>query len=337
MARLQAQANLEYIPTQDRIRPLIRSYLSFMGTSNCLDPCCGPGDALVEICSGQNLYGVEIHTGRALEAKKKFKTLAGPIEKATISNNAFSFCHCNPPYDWVAGGGERYEEIFLYRTTRYLCMKGVLEFLVPITLFQFKDVATRVYKHLIENYRDIQILKYPEPEFSMHKQIVIFGVKKPRVPVATSPEWLDKQIGRIAQARLPELSHQENPLYNVPISPMMVKTFRMSHYDSELAASETCTVDVLKSRSKPVLKESLTAPYYLDKALLALLAVGGYIDGAMPGHFLSGRYENKEEKTSEIDPDTGDEIFITRKVSSTVFYVLQKDPGPDGSRIIEIR
>lgn len=342
MARLQAQANWEYVPTQNRIRQIIKSYLSFpeAGTT-CLDPCCGPGDAMVDICPDQHLFGLEIHTGRALEAKAKnfVKVLVGPFEHCVISNRAFGFIHLNPPYDWVAGGGERYDELFLYRATNYLAPRGVMEYIVPTGLFQISEAAgIRVFKFLLENFRDLQILKYPQPEYSEFKQLVILGVKKPSQPVTASLEWYEKQLAKITTGDIPELTYQESPVYDVPlVNPGFVKTFRINYYDAELAAVDSQTLSLLQSDSKPVLKGKLTAPYYLDKALLALLAVGGYIDGSMPGHFLLGRYENNEENNTELDTDTGDEIHTTRKTSSTVFYAMCKTPGEDGSRVVEIR
>ncbi|WP_054697717.1 DUF6094 domain-containing protein [Syntrophomonas palmitatica] len=339
MTRLAAQADLEYFPTQERIRPIIRSYLSFpeSGTT-AFDPCCGPGDALQEICPDQYLFGMELHTGRALEAKSKtfVKVLAGPFENCTVSNRAFGFIHLNPPYDWVAGGGERYEEQFLYRATNYLAPRGVLEFLVPTTLFEYQGEP--VLKFLLENYRDIKIFKYPEPEFQQFQQVVVFGVKKPQERVTASPKWFAEQIARITMGDIPELELQNEPLYQVPaINPGLVKVFRVNHYDKELAESESQTLSILQTQSKPVLKDNLTAPYLLDKALLALLAVGGYVDGIMPKHYLLGKYENHEETTHEIDVDSGEEVTITRKKSTTVFYALTPQPGPDGSRIAVIR
>ncbi len=339
MARLAAQADLEYVPTQIRIRALIGSYLGFSGQTTCLDPCCGPGEALIEICPDQFLFGLEYHTGRALEAKKskKFlKILAGPFENSIISNHSFGFIHLNPPYDWVAGGGQRYEEQFLYRATNYLANKGVLEYLVPATLFQYR--GKEVYKFLLSNYDNLQFYKYPEPEYSEFKQLVIFGTKKPREAITASPEWFEKQSAKISRGELPELTMQETPVYNVPlIPPNMVKTFKVQHYDKELAKAESNTLAILNQVSKPKLTKDLTAPFLLDKALSALLSVGGYIDGKMPGHFLLGKYENSTVNNCEVDPDTGDEIHTTRKVSSTVFYVLCKNPDADGNMVVEVR
>lgn len=340
MARLAAQANIQYVPTQNRIRKIIKTYLEFpvKGTT-CLDPCCGPGDALLEICpKGNFLFGLEIHTGRALEAKQKpfVKVLAGPFENAIISNRAFGLAFVNPPYDWVAGGGMRYEEVFLGRSIQYIAPKGVLCYIVPTTLFKHKGLD--VLKTLYANFTDIQIYKYPEPEYQEFKQLVIFGVKKPTERITASPEWWETEVAKIVKAQIPELERQESPLYAIPyINPGFIKTFRVNHYDEVLAEKESQTMDFLEGLKPNNAVKKLTAPYYMDKALLALLAVGGFIDGKMPGHFLSGRYDNHEVSSTDYDPDTDEEIHTIRKTSTSVFYILAKSKDEAGSRIREIR
>ena len=338
MARLYAQANLEYISTQERIRPMIRSYLAFPEGTTCFDPCCADGEALLEICPDQHLFGMELHTGRALQAKRKLKNVKiGPFENSIISHNSFGFIHLNPPYDWVAGGGQRYEEIFLYRATNYLAYKGIMEYLVPTTLFETSR-GPDILKFLYSNYRDIKICKYPEPEYGQYRQIVIFGVKKLREKIKITEGWFNQQIASIVTGDIPVLSIQNDPVYNIPnISLGMVRQFDVKYYNAELAANDSKTLEILQGQSKPAIKDSLTAPFLLDKASLALLAVGGYVDGKMPGHYLLGKYENREETSGEVDLETGGEYQVTRKVSSTVFYALCKETGEDGSRTVAIR
>lgn len=340
MARLASQAKIQYIPTQDRIREIIKSYLCFptKGTT-CFDPCCGEGSALLEICGDTNfLFGMEIHTGRALKAKASpyIKVLAGPFENSIISNRSFGFCFVNPPYDWMAGGKLRYEEVFLQRTTNYIANKGVLAFVVPTSLFEYR--GKDALKALYTNYSDIQILKYPEPEYQEFKQVVIFGVRKNSENVTASEEWWEKEVAKIILGDIPALEFQEEGIYEIPsINPGVIKTFRVNYYDDVLAESESQTFTFLEKLKPNNTVKKLTAPFYLDKAQLALLAVGGYIDGQMPGHYLSGRFENKEKTYIEINPDTGEETNVTKKTSSSVFYILTKEPGETGSRLREIR
>ena len=340
MARLASQANLQYIPTQDRIRRIIKSYLEFpLKGTTCLDPCCGPGDALLEICpEGNFLFGMELHTARALEAKQKrfVKVLAGPFENSIISNRAFGLAFVNPPYDWVAGGKMRYEEVFLNRVIQYIAPKGILCYIVPKSLFEYRGQI--VLKTILENFSDVRVCKYPDPEYQEFNQVVVFGVKKPLERITASPEWWEEKIALVTQGKLPELQALNDPIYAIPqINPGFIRVFKVTHYDEMLAAAESKTMSFLEKLKPKNGIKNLTAPYYLDKALLALLAVGGYIDGKMPGHFLSGRYENHEVSNTEIDMETGEESHVTRKTSSSVFYILTKEPGENGSRIREIR
>ncbi|NMA69847.1 MAG: hypothetical protein GX958_10575 [Desulfitobacterium sp.] len=331
---------MQHVPTQDRIRTIIKSYLSFpaKGTT-CFDPCCGEGDAILEICGDNNfLFGMELHSGRALQAKEKpfVQVLAGPFENCIISNRVFGFSLVNPPYDWMAGGKMRYEEVFMGRMNNYMVQRGVSCFIVPTSLFEYR--GQDVLKMIYGNYNDVRILKYPEPEFQQFRQIVIFGVKKPAEKVTASNEWWAEEVAKITTGDLPLLELQAEPLYEVPyINPGFIKTFRVNHYDEVLAKHESQTLDFLEKLKPKATVKNLTAPYYLDKAQLALLAVGGYIDGKMPGHYLSGRYENAEIATTELDVDSGEETYTIRKTSSSVFYILTKDPDETGSRLREIR
>lgn len=345
MARLKAQAELEYFPTQDRIRPIIRSYLKYpeRGTT-CLDPCCGPGDALIEICPDQHLYGVEIHPGRAYEAKntgKFVKVLISPLESCHISNRGFGLVFCNPPYDWAPDadgeGSYRYEEAFLGRSTQYLSHKGVLVLIVPTALFQYR--GKYVLKHLLENYQDIKIFRYPDPEFNQFKQLVIFGVRKAVQRVQAEQEWYDKTSQTIVNGELPVLEMQTEPQYSVPeMSTGNVKIFFSNAYSREIAEAESKLESILqKQASQSVLKRQMVSPYLPTKEHAALLAIGGYCDGKMPDHYLLGSYTNEPEQRIEVDLETGEESLTTRKKSSTVFYILAKNPDGEGKRIREIR
>lgn len=345
MARLNAQADLEYFPTQDRIRPIIKSYLKYPERSTtCLDPCCGPGDAVIEICSGQHLYGIEIHPGRAIQAKstnKFIKVLVSPLESCHISNRGFGLVFCNPPYDWAPDGdGEgsyRYEEAFLGRSTQYLVNKGVMVLVVPTALFKYR--GKYVLKHLLENYQDLKIYRYPDPEFNQFKQLVIFGTRKPIVRVQVDQDWYEKTSQGIVDGDLPILEMQTEPAYSVPeVNPGNVKVFFSNAYSREIAEAESKLESILqKEASQSALKRQMVSPYLPTKEHAALLAIGGYCDGKMPDHYLLGSYTNEPEQRIEVNTETGEESLVTRKKSSTIFYVLAKNPDTEGKRIREIR
>ena len=121
MSRLAAQIKMLYYPTQSRIQSMLKTYLAFPADGRkalCLDPCCGTGEALINICGEQFLYGIELNTQRGLEARNRQEfqqVLIGDFEASVVQNNAFGFLFLNPPYDYKSGGEKtaRYEIIFL--------------------------------------------------------------------------------------------------------------------------------------------------------------------------------------------------------------------------------
>lgn len=302
---------------------------------NCLDPCCGTGEALYNLCPGQNLYGIELDVERGLKARELLhQVLIGDFEGAVVQNTSFGFLFLNPPYDWKTGTegqtGQRYEIIFLNKSLNYLAHRGVLCFIIPQNLIETR--AEVLFRIIYENFEDIRIYRYPEPEFREFKQYVVFGVKKRYERVVLNPETAIKIANEALKA--PVLEEQESSLYQVPKITQPIKIFRINFYNQELAEKESNLESFLKELKPQTVNQHLTAPYYLDKALLALLSAGGYIDGKMPGHYLSGRYSNSTERVAEVE----DEKLVNkeRKTSSTVFYILTKKPDKHGSRVIKL-
>ena len=146
--RLAAQYKAGYYPTPPRVVEMIASLAQArsMGrgehTLRILDPCCGAGDALAQLAAAierpdgarVETYGVELHTGRAHEAKERLDHALGTdLFQTSIANGAFGLLFLNPPYDFDSAVDEkRTEQAFLRQTTRYLAVGGLLVFVVPL-------------------------------------------------------------------------------------------------------------------------------------------------------------------------------------------------------------
>lgn len=78
----------------------------------------------------------------------------------------------NPPYDFEREC-KRLEEKFLRRYTSALCMGGVLVFLVP-----FYSLAASA-DTLAQHFTDLRCYKFPDPDYSVFKQVVLFGTRRP--------------------------------------------------------------------------------------------------------------------------------------------------------------
>src|SRR5688500_15820587 len=106
MARLQAVANALYFPTPATIAESIARHLVAPVASGAsrvvraLDPCAGTGAALAAIAAalGAETYGIEIHEGRAQEARARLdRVLHTSAFTVRLSHGAFSLLFSNPP------------------------------------------------------------------------------------------------------------------------------------------------------------------------------------------------------------------------------------------------
>ena len=241
--RLAAQAKMGYYPTPDSITPIITSYLKRKrdGLIRILDPCAGEGTALRII--GDHLkaetYGIEIDLERGKKAKQVLnECLVTDYQNTRIRHNSFSLLYLNPPYDWATRdneleSSERYERTFLRGCTRYLCMKGILVYLIPR-----KRLDGHIARMLSYRFEQIGIFRFPEDEYMAFKQLIIFGVLKKR-PDRDEPvcEYL-KNCGKL-KAVVPYLPQDPKDVYEVPVSPTRTAfLFRSNEIDPEELAEE---------------------------------------------------------------------------------------------------
>ncbi len=99
--------------------------------------------------------GVEVHHANALKCIV-----------STIDSSGLSLCYLNPPYDFDRVYG-RMEEAFLQRVTKWLNTSSLLLFVVPYySLAASVDTLSRYYEN-------VRCYRFPEPEFSVFKQVVV--------------------------------------------------------------------------------------------------------------------------------------------------------------------
>lgn len=223
--RLAAQAKMGYYPTPEHITPIIAKYLrrSGPGCIRIFDPCAGEGTALHVI--GNRLkaetYGIELDIERGTLASHALNhCLITDYQNTKISHNAFSVLWLNPPYDWATRDSdletsERYEKTFLRYGLPYLCMNGILVYLIP----QHR-IDRSIAQMLSYRFKNIAVYRFPLEDYEVFRQVVIFGVlkKRPAVDGALFEYVLDcSQAG----SQLPELSETQEHGYDVPLSPVI--------------------------------------------------------------------------------------------------------------------
>ena len=116
---------------------------------------------------------MELEQTRALQAATRLDhLLPSDLFQTAISNDAFSVLYLNPPYDFQQEQ-KRVEHAFLTHCTRYLIDGGLLIFIVP------RHRLTVSARYISSNYRDIDCLAFPQPEYEDFDQVVLSGRKRP--------------------------------------------------------------------------------------------------------------------------------------------------------------
>jgi tRNA1(Val) A37 N6-methylase TrmN6 len=178
--RTQAKLKLGYYPLAAAEARWIGKYLEFpVESASVLDPCAGTGAALHLLTEGARVrrYGVELDAYRAGEAQQ---TLDEVIQGSAFDTHApidsFSLLYLNPPYDFEMGEGhnQRMERLFLEHVARWVRPGGVLVLIVPYN--RVLDCRTV----LTPQFRDKAIYRLTEPEATLYKQVVLFGIRRTR-------------------------------------------------------------------------------------------------------------------------------------------------------------
>lgn len=202
-----------------------------------LEPCIGDGTAVMSLTEGNpdvKIFGVELNDKVADETKKKEGIEecihADFLDGVMISQNAFSFCFCNPPYmDDEIGNEhrERMEKTFLSKiTTRYLKKGGVLVFVIP------ERILPVVGRILISNYEEVCLYRFWPEEYAKWHQVVYVGIKTDKK--FCSKDEVDAFMKRItAIEELP--LHPSECIMVQETKALDVKTFCCREFDVNMA------------------------------------------------------------------------------------------------------
>ena len=191
MSRLEAKEKALFYPSPPNVIELIASNIT-PGPGTILDPCCGTGDPLAQL--GQRLglatYGNELHQGRFSQATDQLDfCLSGGREFLAIEGQ-FSVLFDNPPYD-QAISGQRMEMEHIRLDIELLTDGGLGIWIIPETIIDYSFCA-----ELLPSLSNVEIRRFPLPEYRQFKQVVIFGNKlsKPRQFVYSLAAGLEEQV-----------------------------------------------------------------------------------------------------------------------------------------------
>lgn len=237
MARLAAKEKILFYPTPLEIVELIASNIVPGNEGAILDPCCGTGEplALLGARLGLTTYGNELHPGRFAKAAKRLAYCLNGAREFLDIEGQFAVVFDNPPYD-TALGGERMEVAHLRADLELLVSGGLGIWVIPEPILDLELCSL-----LAAQLRQVNLRRFPQPEYERFKQVVIFGVKRPEPAIYTYAEA--NRLEQLITQGLPVLRAGEFA-YPVPATATPISRFAVGFPEagSVLAEVETSGV-----------------------------------------------------------------------------------------------
>ena len=194
MARLAAQIKMEYLPTPEKIAAQLARWFvpGKVGVVRFADTSVGEGIALSLFAGdfsardGQHAIetiGIELSPFRADEAKDRLGVVL-PCSFYQVapypgrwSNNSCSIVYNNPPYDFSEYRGPdgkliRHERLFVTQATPKIVHGGHQVIIIP----QHQLADEILVRHLLGNFEQVAVYRFPDGEFEQYGQVVIFAI-----------------------------------------------------------------------------------------------------------------------------------------------------------------
>lgn len=345
--RLAGLAKGGYYPTPMRVVELIaaqvtsrrtRQYSQYQPVLRILDPCCGPAEAVTKLgeiipsCNYQrppcDIYGVELEDRRSAAAAEAIDhILPSDLFQTQISNKSFSLLFLNPPYDFEQEA-KRAEHAFLTHCTPHLTTGGLLVFIVPRHRLA---VSTR---YLAANYKNIAVFRFPDPEYEVFDQVVLFGNKTetPQLDEHAEARIREISLGPVEPVHVLGSPTSNYRIFEAPCVPNAPIIFTTRSIDPAAAANEARQNGLWNSQSiidrfwpQEHRKERPLMP--LRKGHLAQLVAAGFLDNLLLEEederlLIKGR----TTKESVLVESTPDKDIYQDKMRTTV-VVLDLDSG----------
>jgi len=354
MTRLANIEKAGFFPLPPVVTDLIVTHLTAPHRGRVLDPCTGEGAALLALADKLDLepFGIELHEGRAKKAQELVQQgLARRLQASRsavlphlptrrilhdsytgliTSRGGYNLLYLNPPYDHDDEDG-RLEYQWLKLCRPHLQPGGILIWVVPQHLLKFAPAA----RYIAGWYEKVQVFRFPDPEYAQFRQVVLFGVLRPR-PIPPDSELVER-LSLLASGLfpLPVLAPASEPVYTLP--PLKV-TDKQFIFRSWMVDPDEALVEVREqgARTTTAWREHLdAAANHVPLRPLTPLKIGHMSSVIAAGHL------NNQVLTASPDPDSSDDtdpgrsgtqtrLLIKGRNYKTIRQSSFSEPLPDG-------
>jgi len=226
----------------------------------------------------------------------------------------------NPPYDELTleeeadTKTERQERAFLRMTVPYLISGGVLAYIIPQNRMD-KAIA----RLLASRFEEINVFRFPDPEYADFKQIVVFGVRKTH---NTLDEQEALRLQSVPKIELSPISDNAEIVYPIPASGPLT-LFRSMLIDPEELEKHMGQSPLWKRFAALTTRSEIRVPrppLPLHSGHLGLLLAAGKLDGIVGTgedmHLVKGSVRKITTVLQEMKGEVLEERELDRYVVS---------------------
>lgn len=334
VGRLMNNVRLGYYPTDPAHVAYLKRALRFPEGKqvNLLDPCCGEGNALCQLGTGENAvtYGAELDDSRAEAAQEQLDHVAmGSYYYARISRSAFHLLFLNPPYLRLYGGA-RSEKRFLGESYDHLMMGGVLVYIIP-----YYRLTEDVCSFLAAHFDRLMAYRFCGEEFRKFRQIAVLGVRKPRAENPRTARLLE--LASLSPDKLPALDQIPPGSYPLPDAEKAVSLFQGARFNvRELQEQMRRMGSILPQRSALDGQEK-RPPLPLTIGQIGLVGGSGLINGLIEcetPHVLKGRVIKAKQRRTGDNYENEDGSTTTEIIETTSNKMVFNLLTPSGVKLL---
>ena len=332
--RLMNNIRLGYYPTDPAHVAYVKRALRFPEgkTANLLDPCCGEGNALHLLGSGENAetYGAELDDSRAEAAQEQLDHVAmGSYYYARISRSAFHLLFLNPPYLQLYGGA-RSEKRFLGESYDHLMMGGMLVYIIP-----YYRLTEDVCSFLAAHFDRLMAYRFCGEEFRKFRQIAVLGVRKPRAENPRTARLLE--LASLSPDKLPALDQIPPGSYPLPDAEKAVSLFQGARFNVRELQEQMRRMGSMLPKQSALDGQEKRPPLPLTIGQIGLVGGSGLINGLIEcetPHVLKGRVIKAKQRRTGDNYEDEDGSTTTEIIETTSNKMVINLLTPSGVKLL---
>ena len=332
--RLMNNIRLGYYPTDPAHVAYVKRALRFPEgkTANLLDPCCGEGNALHLLGSGENAetYGAELDDSRAEAAQEQLDHVAmGSYYYARISRSAFHLLFLNPPYLQLYGGA-RSEKRFLGESYDHLMMGGMLVYIIP-----YYRLTEDVCSFLAAHFDRLMAYRFCGEEFRKFRQIAVLGVRKPRAENPRTARLLE--LASLSPDKLPALDQIPPGSYPLPDAEKAVSLFQGARFNVRELQEQMRRMGSMLPKQSALDGQEKRPPLPLTIGQTGLVGGSGLINGLIEcetPHVLKGRVIKAKQRRTGDNYEDEDGSTTTEIIETTSNKMVINLLTPSGVKLL---